>query len=263
MKYAKFLVVGVAGLLASAGAMALGGCGSSSSNSNGNDSGTDDATTQDDTSTGPMCSPVTGMMCPAAMGLTCCIDPTNIAGLLSGAPCVAAASCTTTLQYECLQTSDCMSGQVCCAAVAGDAGILEAGLGDAAVGDGGIGSLLEGGAGGIMGLLSAINVHVSCAASCSGMQMQLCGSNADCKTPDTCQATALPGAGALGGGGGDAGGGLTSMFPMAIMPKACTPPVSEGGAPEGGSDAGDGGTPGYASDGGTTPADGGSDGPTE
>jgi hypothetical protein len=271
MKFSKFLLVGVAGVLAGGGAMSLGGCGSSSNSSGGNDGGGDATTTDDGGSSGPMCNPTdTTMHCPVAMGLTCCIDPTNIAGLLTGAPCVPKASCTTSLQYECLQTSDCASGQVCCATVAGDAGILEAGLPDAGIGEGGIGALLEGGAGGLGGIgaiLGAINVHVSCESACNGMQLQLCGSDKDCTSPNTCQATALPGAGPLAGGagGGDGGGfNLASMFPNMIMPKSCTPPdagASEagGGTPEGGSDAGDAGT---TAETGTT-TEGGSDAPTE
>ena len=69
-------------------------------------------------SQGPQCSPISGTSCPSQQGLTCCIDLTNIMGLLSGAPCVPVAQCKSAVQYECLKTSDCAAHQVCCASMA-------------------------------------------------------------------------------------------------------------------------------------------------
>jgi hypothetical protein len=179
-------------------------------------------------SQGPQCSPISGTSCPSQQGLTCCIDLTNIMGLLSGAPCVPVAQCKSAVQYECLKTSDCPTPQVCCASFPADGGIPEAGLPE-----GGLGGLLGAGAGagGLGGMLGGINIHVSCQPSCNNQQEQLCAASSDCVAPgDTCQAVSTPG---LSGGGQSGAGGLLSMLPgggaNAIMPMACLPP--DAGAP--------------------------------
>jgi hypothetical protein len=246
MNHAKCLFWGAL-VSSAAGALSAVGCGSNSSSKptveagSGNDTGTGGQSGQPDgaSHSSPMCSPISGMNCPSQQGLTCCIDLTNIAGLLSGAPCVPVAQCATAVQYECLKTSDCSGQQVCCSSFAAEGGILEAGLGEAGLPEGGLGALLEGGAGGIGNLLGGININVTCQTSCSAGQQQLCAMSSECKAPgDTCQPIAiggLPGGAAGGGGEGGAGGGLLSMLPgggaNAIMPMGCTPP--DAGAPPG------------------------------
>jgi hypothetical protein len=236
MNHLKFALLGALGSLTT-GALLAAGCGSSSNSKPiaeagvGEDASTDttmDAGPEPDAgSQGPTCSPVSGTSCPSQQGLTCCIDLTNIGSLLSGAPCVPAAQCTTAVQYECLKTSDCAAHQVCCASLGGDGGLPAAGLGDAGI----LGASPGAGDGGLGGLLGGLQINVFCQPSCGGGQQQLCAASSACSAPGAiCQALSLPGLPAGGDGGVS---GLLSMVPgggaNAIMPMACTPP--DAGAP--------------------------------
>ncbi len=121
----------------------------------------------------------------------CCA---SLTGMATAASCVAKGKCTGVVT-ECMGSSDCSEGDVCCASFGGAGGTL-AGAGGALGGAaGGLGGL--GGAGGLGGLggtagtggAGGFNLSIACAKSCTTGGFQLCTSNSDCSKGVTCQAT--------------------------------------------------------------------------
>jgi hypothetical protein len=228
------ILLGISAGLLTAVAVA---CGSSSSGSPAApmEAGAgDDATTSgDDGSTVSTCLPLGSTGC--STGQECCLDPTMIT---SGGTCVAQGACTQPIDIGCEKKADCTGSQVCCADLGGvDAGAL------AALADGGLGALgidaaalsADAGAAGLGGLgaLGSISLKVTCSASCSSMQIEVCANTMECTGGATCVPLTMLAGDAGGGLLGDAGlpAGL-SMYSSALgMVGACVPPVADSGTP--------------------------------
>ncbi len=166
-----------------------------------------------------------GPLC--ASGMVCCMPGLNagaLGGLGAGAgggglgnltsafmpSCEATCSGST---VQCNDSSNCPSGQVCCAGAPTPDGGAEAGA--AAGGFPGLGALAS------LGM-------TTCQTSCMPGQQQQCSSSSECTDGQTCQAPNFGGAGGIGALLGGAGGlGFT-------IPKNCAPPPP----PEGGADTG-------------------------
>jgi len=138
--------------------------------------------------------------CPT--GQSCCTT-LSIASFSVTATCVANGQCSGGVSNECQSTSDCPSGDVCCAGVAASS--------DASAGTGG-------GLGGF----SLASFNTTCQATCQAGQTQDCASDTECPAGEICQSIALA-AGDAGVGGAAGAMGFT-------IPKTCAVPTPDAGS---------------------------------
>jgi hypothetical protein len=255
-------------------AVAVGvGCGSSSKSGGTPPPAADSSTPEDAASDGPSggngsgCGPIgSGVTsCDPGMGLTCCIDLSNISNIINAVTnggsigtCMPTAQCMGTIQYQCLMPSDCSSGSSCCLGTTGDASALlnafeDAGDASFTIPDSGFD------AAGIdaSSLLSGVSFDVACQPNgCSASQFTLCASNSDCSALPGYVCAAPPSA--LLGSGASIDGFSASML-VSIM--VCQSPDAGGVTPteagtgeksDAGTDAGEGATDAAPSDGATS-----------
>jgi hypothetical protein len=216
-------------------AVAAAACSSSDNNGPSPDAGADSSFVAPDTST-PSCG-LGSLTC--GNGQTCCLT----LNLPPTGTCQASSAPCTGIPIQCMKGSDCAAGQVCC-------GSLPAGFDAAAINlDAGLDASAFNTEAGLAGFDAAAlsGLGATCQTSCPAGAPQLCGSDTECTSPDTCQANA--GLAGLLGGAADSGP-LASIPPSLISGvlnlKTCTPP-------DAGSSSGDGST--------TTTSDAASDAP--
>jgi hypothetical protein len=138
--------------------------------------------------------------CPA--GQSCCTT-LSIASLSVTAACVANGQCSGGVSNECQSTSDCPSGNVCCAGVAASA--------DASAATGG----------GFAGF-SIASFNTTCQVTCQTGQTENCASDTECPTGELCQSIALL--------AGDAGVGGAAGAMGYTIPKTCAVPTPDAGS---------------------------------